>query len=281
MTKEFSILNKVRKVLTKDAPVELDSFVLIDVESLSLDDKFMQYTPVTDIEKNLKALITKAIITKEKNFYKSIYDPSLIVRQTNEGPVFRLSFVPNAYPATYSDHFYNDENSIFNRDRIYNWSNECYKMAQKYSPDFNSKIGTTLQYASFLGVLIKELAKTDGVALAWHYVCRNSRKLGCYNRNKMSLTGKKCICGFYDLANTRKLLDVDYQPNEELDSSYYLASGYCNSKSKDCPIATIEPASPVVYRPLTTWNHSLFPFPTNNEYHYVPWVVLFKDTKDM
>ena len=74
----------------------LNSFVLVDVESLSLEDIFMQHEPVTQTQENLKSLITEAIEKKEKNFYKSVYDPSLKVIETEKeitfGPAFLIQY---------------------------------------------------------------------------------------------------------------------------------------------------------------------------------------------
>lgn len=252
---------------------ELDSFVLIDVESLSLDDSFMEYTAVTNTEKTLKDLITKAIENREKNFYKSIYDPSVIVTQTGNKPILRLSFVPNAYPATYRSTY----RINFGLDAC-DWANKCYEMAQEYMPKYNSRIGTSLQYAAFVGFLVKQLSKDVGVSSAWYYVCRNSKNLGRYNRLKKSVTGKNPVCGFYDLANTKKLLDVKYC-GDLYSQKYTLASGDYDSSPTLYPIASIKQGSPFLmseWPTLTFLSRFHFPEPTNNEFYFVPWVVLSK-----
>ena len=106
-------------------------------------------------------------------------------------------------------------------------------------PERGSRLGTKSEYIAFLGVLIKTLvnngwSKTE----AWNAVCINSQELGCYYNLPNSLcgfadTGSRNIYGFYDLANTNKILarDSDYY--------FWLASGCRHNYGYNYPIANL------------------------------------------
>jgi len=194
-----------------------DDIILIEAEGLSLNDQFMLYEPDTEKEKCTKDLIAEAIKAGVKNFYRPKCDPSF----TDDG----ICFVAGKAPAV---------------GKSYNW---WFDTAKKYDPSRNSRLGTRLQYGAFLGVLIKKLVEEGmTVAWAWNAVCNNSKELGHYYNSEdakqqtFELTGSRCICGFYDLVNTFKLLaEVD----EEV-GGFWIAGGYFGNYSYTCPLADLE-----------------------------------------
>lgn len=186
--------------------------ILIEAEKLSLLDTFMRYNPKTGNEISTKELISQAICKETKNFYRPKFDPSFT--DDGEGVCFELSRKPAV-------------------GRSYNWWSSA---AQRCG----GRLGTELEYGAFLGVLLKRLVELDckSVELAWHLVCNDSRILGHYLNSKNSskkfeLTGSRFACGFYDLANTHKLLASDNKVG------FLMAGGCCYSDSYNFPLATL------------------------------------------
>ncbi len=191
-------------------------FYLIESESLSIKDEFMLYVPNTKAEAKVKAFIAEAICKGVKKFYRPIMDPSFTYNGMN------ISFVAGNKPAV---------------GKSYNW---WYEVTKRYKPERNSRLGTRLEYGAFLGVLIKKLVEEGkSIEWAWNAVCNDSRELGHYcNSDNSGLsfepTGSRCVCGFYDLANTCKILAED-----EETGGFWLVSGYYTCDSKNRPLARI------------------------------------------
>ena len=119
--------------------------------------------------------------------------------------------------------------------KSYNW---WKKVAEEYCPERNSRLGTRLEYAAFLGVLIKNLV-ADGTSIswAWNAVCNDSKELGHYwnsenAKHKFEPTGSRQICDYYDLANTYKILAEDNEAG-----GFWLAGGYYFNCSSGIPLA--------------------------------------------
>ena len=162
--------------------------ILIEAESLSVNDISLQYEPKTECERKTKRLILQAIEKKVKNFERPICDPSFTDKRKTD-----ICFVPGKMPAV---------------GKSYNWWKD---IARK----LKLKLGTRLQYAAFLGVLIKKLIEEGkSVEWAWNAVCNDSKELGHYwdsedAKHAFEPTGSRYICGFCDLANTCKILAED------------------------------------------------------------------------
>lgn len=192
-----------------------DLFILVEAEKLSVGDEFMQHRPKTKREAAAKELITEAIYAKVKNFYRPKYDP--VFTPDGEG----ICFAAGRYPAL---------------KMSYKWWVEAAKL---YNPERNSRLGRRLEYAAFLGVLIKKFVY-EGKSLewAWNAVCNDSRELGNYldseNHNSFEATGSRGFFGFYDLGNTYKIL----ADNDEEDS-FWLAGGYHLVNGSTCPLAEV------------------------------------------
>lgn len=196
-----------------------DVFVLIEASKLSLDDKFMKHRPKNKREKKFKELLTNVIRRGIKDFYRPKYDPSF------NGDGTGVSFKAGKNPAG------------FITFKI--WK----ELAKEFMPKRCSRLGTKSEYVAFLGVLIKQLV-ADGwsVAEAWNAVCNDSKKLGHYRNSDDAnkdgeYTGMREICGFFDLGNTCKLLDIDY---DDCPYGFWEASGCYSSYSDDYPLADIE-----------------------------------------
>lgn len=189
-------------------------FRCVEAESLSLDDEFMKYSPRTEREGVTKALIKEAIEKGVKNFYRPIMDPSFT--KTGEN----ICYEKGRGPAV---------------GKSYNW---WKKVAEEYCPERNSRLGTRLEYRAFLGVLIKNLvADGKSVSWAWNAVCNDPKELGHYRnsenaKHKFEPTGSRCICGYYDLANTYKILAKDNETG-----GFWFAGGYYFNLSFDNPLA--------------------------------------------
>ena len=206
-------LGKKKKI--KDSEFCCDS-VLVEAEGLSIGDEFMKHEPITENEKVTKELILDAIENRVKNFYRPIYDPSF----TDDGE--GICFLPNRFPA---------------EGKSYEWWS---RVAKDYCPSRNSRLGTKLEYGAFIGVLIKKLVEEGkDIKAAWNIVCNDSSEIGNYSANGIEegiyeLTGSRNVCGFFDLANMRKILEYD----DEIDNCW-IASGSCFNSSTEFPVAYI------------------------------------------
>ena len=193
----------------------VEEVAFIEAEELSLNDRFMKHKPCTKAEERAKQLIAEAIKAGVKNFYRPIMDPSFV----DDG----ISYIAGKKPAI---------------GKSYNW---WVDTAKNYNPSRNSRLGTRLEYGAFLGVLIKKLVE-EGMTVkwAWNAVCNDSKELGHYRdsenaKHEFETTGSRCICGFYDLANTCKILSEDGES-----SGYWVAGGYYVLYGIDDPIADLE-----------------------------------------
>ena len=193
-----------------------DIFVLVEASKLSLEDAFMKHKPTTDAEKKLKELLEEAIQSGVKDFYRPSLDPSF----KKYGGIY---YEFGNMPAT---------------GKSYNW---WKKAAKGFMPERGSRLGTRLEYAAFLGVLIKEMVSEGwSINQAWNAVCNDSKKLGHYWNSKNAKhefepTGARKVGRFYDLANTYKILAEDGEAG-----GFWLAGGSCISDSYDGPLADLD-----------------------------------------
>jgi len=199
--------------------LEPKHLVYIDASSLSLDDEFMQHIPTTKAEERLKEWLKSVISKKVKNFYHPVIDPSLNYRG-------KLIYIAGLRPIL---------------GKSYNWWKNNAKRA--FSSWENARLGTKDEYIVFCGVLIKKLVSNGwSVADAWDAVCNYSSKLGNYQSSEgerivLKDTGSDEVCGFFDLANTYKILAGD----EDDDNGFFMASGCYRCLGNQFPIADIHP----------------------------------------
>lgn len=193
-----------------------DTFVKVEASKLSLNDKFMKYLPETKAEKKLMEMITTVIKRGQKDFWRPKYDPSFNKAGTG------ICYQPGMAPAV---------------GKSYNW---WEKVAKEFNPECNSRLGTKSEYIAFLAVLIKKLVENGWtVANAWRAVCNDSKKLGHYRnsenaKHKFEVTGCREVCGFFDLANTYKILAEDEEAG-----GFWLAGGCYNFVSYFFPLAVL------------------------------------------
>ena len=189
-----------------------DLWVCIKASELSLTDEFMQHKPNGVREQKLKDSLETVIKNGINNFWRPKIDPTL-------DKAGNILFKAGDKPAV---------------GKSYNW---WCNNAKKFNPKRNSRLGTKSQYVAFIGVLIKTLvAEGWTVDAAGDVVCNDSKKLGnymnCENaKRNFEPTGSRAIAGFYDLANTRKILAED----EDV-SWFWLAGGCCIDYSYDEPL---------------------------------------------
>lgn len=232
-------IEKVKAVPKVTVEKKNELFVRVEASKLSMNDEFMQYTPQTYKERELKMLLEDAIERGGlKDFKRPKYDPSFN-EGSNEG---EICYKPGKAPAV---------------GKSYDWWNQ---VAKKFKPEYNSRLGTKTEYVAFLGVLIKKLVKSGwSVKDAWDAVCNNSKELGHYcnsdndNDGCFEVTGCRKICGFYDLANCFKILAEDKE-----DCSFWIAGGYCRTYGNEYPLADLCHVS----------DHN------DNNHHSVGWIVI-------
>lgn len=190
-------------------------FRKVPASELRLDNAFMKHKPKTKAELKFKEELETAIKNGLQDFWRPVYDPSF----DDNG---RICYEPGRMPAV---------------GKSYNWWKEN---AKKYAPERGSRIGTKSEYIAFLAVLIKDLvASRKSVEWAWNAVCNDSKKIGHYWNSKdakhaFETTGSRDICGWYDLANSYKILVEDEEAG-----GCWLAGGFCNYYSFFFPLADL------------------------------------------
>jgi len=192
-----------------------EMFVLIEASKLSLDDEFMRHRPKNLNERVFKDMLEKVIKKGIADFWRPRMDPTF-------DEAGNICFKVGEKPAV---------------GKSYNWWREN---AKKFNLGRKSRLGTKEQYIAFLGVLIKELiAENWSVDNAWDAVCKNSWKLGHFydspfSKKDFEPTGSRAVAGFYDLANTCKILAED----EDV-GGLWLGSGAYNCDSYFHPIYSL------------------------------------------
>lgn len=190
-----------------------DVCILVEASKLSLKDDFMSHKPKTEAEKKFKAILTKVIKTGIEDFYRPTMDPSFSNKKKT-----KIHYVAGLRPAV---------------GKSYNWWEETVK-------DSKWCLGTKEQYVAFLGVLIKMLVdKGWTIAEAWDAICNDSKKLGHYynsndTKHQFEDTGSRETCGFFDLANTYKMLAEDKEKG-----GFWLVGGSYYDSGCDYPLASL------------------------------------------
>lgn len=161
-------------------------FPIIDPSEL-IGHKLLKHKPKKRRQERLMADILKGIELKLPAFRAPCMDPS----EENGKIVFK----PGNKPAVRHSPV---------------WWDETWK---KFMPSKNSRSGTDLHRAAFLGKQMKYLVdeKNYSVEDAWKAVCDDSRDLGHYWDSKdakyaFEPTGSRKVGAFFDLANTCKFL---------------------------------------------------------------------------
>lgn len=194
----------------KNNEIVNDECILVEASKLSLKDVFMSHKPKTKVEKRFKETLTEVIKKGIEDFYRPAMDPSFANKACT-----KIHYNAGDLPAT---------------GKSYNWWEETVK-------DSKWCLGTKAQYVAFLGVLIKMLvAKGWSCCEAWDAVCNDSKNLGHYRnsdnaKHQFEYTGSREICGFFDLANTYKILAKDEEAG-----GFWLAGGGCSSNSNFSPL---------------------------------------------
>ena len=197
---------------------EDDIFVCIKASELSLDDEFMQHRPKNVREQRFKDSLEAVICKGIADFWRPRMDPSF-------DKMGNIYFKAGEKPAV---------------GKSYNWWRDN---AKKFNPKRESRLGTKSQYIAFLGVLIKTLvAEGWDIDKAWNAVCNDSKKLGHYwnsveAKHELELTGSRAIAGFYDIANTPKILAEDEEVKQDYD--FLLAGGNYRDYSDNVPLAFV------------------------------------------
>ena len=176
-----------------------DVLTIVEASQLKLSDEFLKYDPNYDdgsfrrskiLKKSIKEKLEDMIDRGLDDFYIPRFTPSF------KGTDKELCFLPGTRPAVGASY------------------NEWEKLAKDFCPARNSRLGTYEEYVAFIGVLIKRLVRSGrSVEKAWYEVCADSKNLGNYvqkkitgNEHFLESTKRREVCGFYDLANTSKIL---------------------------------------------------------------------------
>ena len=193
-------------------------FPIVDIESVSLQDKFMRYKPKTKWEQRVKESIIVAKRTGMKNFRIPAMDPSL----DDDGET--IIYCAGRKPAV---------------GKSANW---WYENAPRFMPNKNSRMRDDLEHDVVLGVMqIKCLVEEKGykVAEAWKAICVNSKDFGHYRnsenaKHEFETTGSRQIGKCFDLGNTCKIV------KRRTDLGFMLFNGYYNDFSDKFPLAAAD-----------------------------------------
>ena len=221
----YSVLDAILNSTAPEADFER-KFPIVEASKLSLDDEFLKYEPETYQQEWLKETLMVGIKTGLKDFRRPAMDPSF----KDDKIVYEAGLMPAV-------------------GKSCNWWHEN---AKKFMPERNSRLGTEIQYAAFLGVLIKYLINEMGytVSEAWEAVGEDSKELGHYWNSKKAkqsfeATGSRLIGLFYDLTNTAKLLSNDDG------SVFWIAGGGFNLTSNNFPLADMNTLDIMLNRNLS------------------------------
>jgi len=192
-----------------------DLYPIIDPKDLS-GHKFLRHNPKTKWQKNLLEDIRKARKLKIPAFRVACMDPS-----EKDGDIVYKGGMKPAIGHKFA------------------WWRTA---AEEFMIDKNSRIGSELHWAIFLGTIIKYLIDEEGYSVgnAWKAVCDDSSVIGHYADSPdakfdFEPTGSRKIGKFADLANTCKILKR-YESK-----GIILASGSFASDGNECPLAEIIP----------------------------------------
>lgn len=184
-------------------------FRLIEASNLSCEDAFMQHKPKTPNEEKFKEYISQAIANGLNDFYHPICDASF---DDNDG----ICFAPGNRPAV---------------GKSYAWWN---KVAKEFCPERGSRLGTKKEYMVFLAWIMKRLVDSKmPVEEVWEYFCNNSTRLAHFSNSSFAKstfepTGSRTLLGFFDFANTYKILADDEEPASFwMATGSYVNMGYC------------------------------------------------------
>lgn len=217
------------------------AIVRIESSKLSFDDEFMMHEPKNEREQELKKLLADVIDKVILDFYRPIMDPSFGKPKKDEDWRYAwmeentLSYKEGGVPAI--------RGIAYPRTGSYQSYSSWKDLARNFCWP-RSRIGTKDEYIAFLGVLIKKMIKEGwSVDEAWDAVCNDSKKLGHYcdsidSKGQLERTGSREICGFFDLANTYKLLAGNPEKFKDY-TGFWLAGGCYGDRGDEKPIATL------------------------------------------
>jgi len=193
---------------------EKPELIRIEASTLSTSDKFLQYIPQSKGEEEIKTRLLAIIENGIKDFYKFNCDPCF----NNDWSGFTYEF--GKFPAV---------------GKTKDWWDLAAKRV-------GGRVGEIREYIAFLGIVIKKLIESGWNAKkAWNTVCNNSAKIGNYFNSPDFIgfenTGSRKVVGFYDLANTYKLITENMHDNND---TGILAGGYYLRHSQACPLSSIK-----------------------------------------
>ena len=147
------------------------------------------------------------------NFKVPIYAPSFVSNGKKQ-----VQFVPGAFPAV----------------------GRSYRENLQIAKECKLQIGTLYHYTLYLATIALRLMNQLGFPLkdAIKAICVDSKDIGNYSNShgsmlKIEKTGSRMIVGFYDLANTYRIVSRNHDLN-----LYYVVGGDFQSLSYMNPIAT-------------------------------------------
>ncbi len=197
--------------IVEEAKPEL---IRIAASRLSESDKFLKYRPRSREEETLKTKLLAIIGKGIKDFYKFNCDPCF----NNDWSGFTYGF--GKFPAV---------------GKTKDWWDLAAKRV-------GGRVGKRREYIAFLGIVIQKLIESGWTEReAWNAVCNNSAGIGNYFNSSDSArfenTGTRKVVGFYDLANTYKLVAADKHEDNEMG---ILAGGYYLRHSQACPLSSMQ-----------------------------------------
>lgn len=157
-----------------------------------------------------------------EDFYTPIYDPS---EGSGEPPII---YEKGNKPAV---------------GHSYNWWVETASKMPAVEGRMWDVASEYQRYAFLVDVVNKKVKSGESLADALDEVVNDSTELGHYYNSKDSTkgksfepTGSRCVCGFYDLANTYKILKCS---NKEA-GGFWVAGGLCDGNGYDYPLADLD-----------------------------------------
>lgn len=206
---DYIMVNTAKSVLE-----HLDEmFPIVRASELTLEDKFMQHSPVGWVQGRVMNTLCERIPKGIQEFRMPRLAPSF----DNEG---NLVFEGKRNPGV--GKLYTEWKIIF----------------EGFLPEKNSRMTTDVEYDIFCGILIKQMVERGcNVARAWYEVCNESLLLGHFwdshgAKKIFELTGSRPQGVWCDLGNTRKVI------TDEAGENFFTVSGSYKDSSQSFAIAS-------------------------------------------
>ncbi len=160
-------------------------FPIVNIEDISLNDKFLRHRPKTPNQTRIRRDIITAKKRHMENFRAAAILPSF----------YKVKDEPITF-------YYNDGEEPAVGMTPEWWEQE----AKKFKPNMNSRLGNILEYDVFLGAVIKRLVEKENYSIkkAWEITCDSQLNAG--NLGPFKTKGKHAKGRIFEYEHIRRII---------------------------------------------------------------------------